>query len=98
MFQSSQEDPRRLTQELHFMHQSLKGRLYEASGQKKTLDECEMGSKFLDECSRHIKKCAEGFEQEKEAIKLMQVKQRCCDMLEEALEQVNMRLPETANV
>lgn len=79
LFQSTKADPHTLTQELNIHQQSLHARLYKPDGCEKSLDEIDFGAKFQQECMN----------QEGQG----QIKQRCRDVLVEALQQVKKRTP-----
>lgn len=91
MFQSTNADPESLMKELHLHHQSLKSRLYDAAGNSFSMNLIGFGAKFLSETQRCLR---QHNADPKFEISVREMKFRCKAMLEEALSQVTMRLPE----
>ena len=54
MFQCTNGDPQQLSQSLFFHYHSLYNRLYDATGNRKTLTNVDFGVKFLRECEKYI--------------------------------------------
>ncbi|RUS91788.1 hypothetical protein EGW08_000496 [Elysia chlorotica] len=90
LFQSTHQDPHNLCQELDMLHRSLVGRLHDSNGVKKAMDDVDFGCKFLEQCEQHS---AEAIDDAAGSTKISHIKQRCYEMLEEAIVQVKKRLP-----
>ena len=93
-FQQKDADPHELSNDLHLHHKSLENRLYHSNGNKKLVHEVDYGAKFNAECDRVIK---ESKNSDKVIKAVDEVKYRCMSVLEEALRQVNDRLPPARN-
>ena len=86
LFQSTQLDPHVLQKEL-FMHKtSLENRIYNADRHQKMLHNVDFGIKFLTECCKYTERTGK-FED------VQNIRERYLLMLEEAVTQVNNRLP-----
>ena len=86
LFQKEYEDPHTLVQELMMHQRSLHSRLYTPTGAEKALTQIDYGAKFVSE----LFKCKD--------IDSNQIRQRCKEMLLEALSQVNKRIPSSSGI
>ena len=86
LFQSTQQYPHVLQKELFMLKTSLKNRMYDANGHQKMLHNVDFGIKFLTKCSKYTERTGK-FDD------VQNIKERCLFMLEEAVTQVNDRLP-----
>lgn len=94
MFQQTNADPHELYNQLYMHSQSLINRINTKDGHKKPIEQVDFGAKFLLSCTKYL---ANRGHDDAAKIKIQDVKGRCLQALEEAVAQVNMRLPESKN-
>lgn len=87
LFQKTKEDPQVLVNELLLLHKSLKSRLFKPNGQVKQLEEIDFGCKFVQESSKRLT-----------AEDRMGIQVRCKAMLEEAIQQMEKRMPPAEDI
>ncbi|CAM1311707.1 Uncharacterised protein g5782 [Pycnogonum litorale] len=97
LFQQTNGDPHELSRQLVMHHENLYRRLYNQNAACKILENVDFGAKFNQEISIHMVNSTSGSQNE-EKCKIKEVKLRCQAMLQEALSQVEKRLPESANM
>ena len=87
LFQKTKEDPQMLIKDLLLLRGSLKSRLYNANGERKQLEEIDFGSKFIQESSNRLTH-----------EDRMTIYVRCKALLEEALLQIEKRMPPAEDI
>ena len=94
-FQKTKADPHELHNELLMHYKSLESRIYDTDHKKKYIHNVDFGTKFLSECDNYIQKTSNNFNCQQV---ILEVKERCLSMLEEAYDQVRKRLPEARDL
>jgi len=89
LFLQTSANPHELSSELIRHHQSLLNRLYLPNGSMKSLGGIDFGLKFLRDCTDHFEK----YRSSTAHHGIQCVKERCQDMLREAVDQIGARLP-----
>eukprot|EP00794_Sanderia_malayensis_P010381 gene10381-biopygen7566 len=87
LFQATDVEGEEMEKELTLHYKSLKARMYNEHGELLPANKIEFGAKFISELIK--------FENSDTRGKVMEVRQRCADMLAEALVQVEKRLPQS---
>ena len=95
LFQKNKADPHELHDQLFMHYRSLHSRIYDADEKKKHIHDVDFGAKFLSECDDYIHKNSNNSICRQV---ILDVKERCLSMLEEALDQVEKRLPAARNL
>ena len=95
LFQKTKADPHELHNELLMHCKSLESRIYDTDHKKKYIHNVDFGTKFLSECDNYIQKNSNNFNCQQV---ILEVKERCLSMLEEAHDQVRNRLPEARDL
>ena len=90
-FQTTNADPEETVHELTLHHKSLRARLLDKQGNRLPNHKIDLGAKFTHELNMYANK-----NPIQSQLKVIEIQQRCTDMLVEALSQVEKRLP-TAN-
>lgn len=98
MFQSEKADPHSLMNELDMLQKSLRGRLYNVAGSKKPIEECDFGYKFIHEMQIYVDSILDEDKRGLELQKMINLKMRCHNMLDEAMQQVEKRLPPSMDI
>ena len=82
-------DPEEMVQELTLHHKSLQDRLFDRQGERLPIDKVDLGAKFTHELNSYADASSTG--------KVNEMRQRCSEMLTEALNQVEKRLPKSTS-
>ncbi|XP_050724635.1 uncharacterized protein LOC127002594 [Eriocheir sinensis] len=90
-FQLTDADPQSLEEELRCHYQSLCARVKNYQGEILPVEEVDFGAKFAQEVQRHLEKYPESEE------RIQEVKVRCLAFINEAIQQLERRLPPTQN-
>ena len=92
-FQATDADPEEMVEELTLHHKSLQDRLLDRRGERLSIDKVDLGAKFTHELNSFANaKSSEA------TAKADEIRQRCANMLAEALNQVEKRLPKSAAI
>ncbi|KAK4323812.1 hypothetical protein Pmani_005513 [Petrolisthes manimaculis] len=94
-FRATDADPEELVKELILHHNSLKARLTDMMGRPLPKHRVDYGSKFTQEVDAFINSQNNSIEAVRKADDL---KERCSNLLQEALDQVQKRLPVATNI